>query len=77
MKVGVIITSPLRIAYLNGDYGRAFDLLKDAGIKIAYRTVASVEPYHATIHVEPEDKEKARAIIEQAGIRLYPPIPFY
>ncbi len=77
MQVGVIVTSPLRIAYMNGDYERAFDLLKQAGIKMAYRTVASVEPYHATIHVEPEDKEKAKTIIEQAGIRLYPPKPFY
>ncbi len=76
-KVGVIETSPLRMAYLNGDYDRAFDLLKQAGVKIAYRTVASVEPYHATIHVEMEDKEKARATVEQAGIKLYPPTPFY
>ena len=77
MKVGTIITSPLRIAYLNGDYDRAFDALKTAGIKITYRTVASVEPYHATIHVEPEDKDKAITTLKQAGIQLYPPTPFY
>ncbi len=77
MKVGTVITSPLRIEYLNGDYNRAFDALKGAGIKIAYRTVASVEPYHATIHVEPEDKEKAIAILKQAGVQLHPPTPFY
>lgn len=77
MKVGTIITSPLRMAYLNGDYDRAFDLLKGAAIKIVYRTVASVEPYHATMHVEPEDKEKAKTLLERAGIQLYPPTPFY
>ncbi len=77
MQVGVIVTSPLRMDYMNGDYNHAFDLLKQAGIKIAYRTVASVEPYQATIHVEPQDKEKAKNLIEGAGIRLYPPTPFY
>lgn len=75
--VGTIVTSPIRMAYLNGDYDRAFDLLKEAGIKIVYRTVASVEPYHATIHVEPADKDKANEILKQAGIHLYPPTPFY
>ncbi len=77
MKVGVIVTSPLRIGYMNGDYDRAFDVLKQAGIKIAYRTVASVEPYQATIHVEPGDKEKAKQVLQQAGIHIYPPLPFY
>lgn len=77
MKVGTIVTSPLRVEYLNGDYERAFDALKAAGIKITYRTVASVEPYHATIHVEPEDKERATGILKQAGVRIYPPTPFY
>ncbi len=77
MRFGTKVTAPLRLAYLNGDYDRAFDLLKEGGIKMVYKTVAAVEPYHATIHLELEDKEKAKAILQQAGIPVYPPTPFF
>jgi lipoate-protein ligase A len=77
MKVGTVVTSPIRVEYLNGDYGKAYDLLMEKKIKIIYKTVASVEPYHATIHVAPEDEEKAKKILEKAKIKYYPPTPFY
>jgi len=77
MKIGTIITSPIRVDYMNGDYSKAYDLLIEDGDKIIYKTVASVEPYHATIHVAQEDEEKVKELLDKADIKYYPPTPFY
>jgi mono/diheme cytochrome c family protein len=75
--VGTIVTVPIRVDYMNGDYDKAYDLITNAKIKIVYKTVASVEPYHATIHVLPQDAEKVKKLLDKAGIKHYPPTPFY
>lgn len=78
MKVGTMDTKPIRVEYLNGDYNRAFDLIRAAGIKIIYKTVADVEPHHAAIHFDNiADRDKAARILEEAGIKWYPPTPFF
>ncbi|MFQ5612337.1 MAG: hypothetical protein ACE5H9_09415 [Anaerolineae bacterium] len=77
-KVGTMDTKPLRMDYANGDYSRAYDLISGAGIKIVYKTVASVEPYHATIHLEHEqDRDRAAKLLDEAGIQWFSPVPFY
>lgn len=78
VKVGTVETIPIRVDYMNGDYNKAYDLIAEAGIKIVYKTVAGVEPYHATIHLENyEDRDKATMLLDQAGIQWSPPTPFY
>lgn len=77
MKVGTVLTTPIRVDYMNGDYDKAYDLLTGKKIKIFYKTVASVEPHHATIHLEPGDGPKAKKLLDKAGIKWYAPTPFY
>jgi len=78
VKVGTVDTKPIRVAYMNGDYDKAYDLLTEAGLKIAYKTVASVGPYEATIHLgDSEARNKAIQILEEAGIAWSEPKPFY
>lgn len=77
-KVGTVDTKPIRVEYMNGDYNRAFDLIAGAGIKIVYKTVATVEPYHATIHLDTrEDRDKVTTLLEEAGIQWHPATPFF
>ncbi|MDI6786501.1 MAG: hypothetical protein QMD92_07295 [bacterium] len=75
--VGTKVSMPIRVDYMNKDYDKAFDLLMENKINIIYKTVASVEPYHATIHLSPEDSEKAKKILNDAGIKWSEPVPFY
>lgn len=76
-KVGTIVTTPIRVEYMNGDYNKAYDILAKEKVAMVYKTVASVEPYHATIHVDPADGEKAKQLLSKAGIKWYQPVPFY
>lgn len=77
-KVGTMDTKPIRVEYMNGDYSRAYDLIVGAGIKIISKTVATVEPYHATIHLDNvEDRDKVTKLLEEAGIAWYPATPFF
>lgn len=76
-KVGTIVTAPIRVEYMNGDYNKAYDALAKEKIPMVYKSVASVEPYHATIHVNPEDGDKAKELLTKSGIKWYPPTPFY
>ncbi len=77
-KVGTMDTKPIRVAFANGDYDKAFDLIAGAGLKIVYKTVASVEPYEATIHLEDyESRDKATQALDEAGISWSEPVPFY
>jgi len=77
MKVGTILTTPIRVDYMNGDYDKAYDALADKKIGIIYKTVASVEPYHATLHVEPGEGDNAKKVLDNAKIKWYEPTPFY
>ncbi len=77
-KVGTMDTKPIRVSYSNGDYGKAYDLIASAGLKIVYKTVASVEPYEATIHLEDYvSREKATQALDEAGVAWSEPKPFY
>ncbi len=77
-KVGTMDTKPIRVDYANGNYSKAFDMLTEAGIKIVYKTVNSVEPYYATIHLDNiEDREQAKKMLEDAGISWYLPAPAF
>lgn len=73
--VGTIITAPIRVDY--EDYSKAYDSLTGAGIKIVYKTVSSVAPYHATIHLEEADEAEAKKILAREGIKYHPVVPFY
>ncbi|MDI6800279.1 MAG: hypothetical protein QMD53_06420 [Actinomycetota bacterium] len=75
--VGTVVTAPLRVEYLSGDYSKAFDLLQKEKVKIVYKTVSSVEPYHATIHLSPADEERVKTLLDEAKIKYYEPSPFY
>ena len=77
MKVGTIVTTPIRVDYMNGDYDKAYDALVNNKIGVIYKTAASVEPHHATIHVAPEDGDKAKRILDKAKIKWWEPVPFY
>jgi hypothetical protein len=71
-------TKPIRVEFMNGDYSKAYDLITGAKIKIVYKTVADVEPHHATIHFDnAADRDKAIQLLEGAGIQWYPPAPFF
>jgi len=77
-KVGTVDTKPIRVDYMNGDYNKAYDLISEAGVKIVYKTVAGVEPHHATIHLgTTEDRDKATKLLEGSGIGWSLPTPFY
>ncbi|ODS35500.1 MAG: hypothetical protein A7316_07130 [Candidatus Altiarchaeales archaeon WOR_SM1_86-2] len=77
MKVGVIESTPLRLDYMNGDFEKAEGLLKEENINIIHRTVATVEPYHATIFVDKSRGDSAKKILEKNKIKIYPPKPFF
>ncbi len=77
-KVGTMDTKPVRVDYANGDYSQAYDLISKAGIKIVYKTVNSVEPYQATIHLENlEDRDKATKLLDEANINWSEPVPAF
>ncbi len=74
---GVIVSIPIRVDYMNGDYHKAREILEKNGIRIMYCTVMSVPPYHATIHVVPEDGVKAMKLLKQNGIKMYKVKPVF
>ncbi|HBY92854.1 MAG: hypothetical protein M5U01_39300 [Ardenticatenaceae bacterium] len=77
-KVGTMDTKPIRVDYSNGDYSRAYDLITGAGLKIIYKNVSSVEPYHVTIHLENiASRDAAAQLLDEAGINWYPATPFF
>lgn len=75
--IGTIVTKPIRVAYMNGDHDKAEVLIRGAGLAIRVRTVSTVEPYHGTIHVVPEDYEKAVALLDENKIAHYPATPYF
>lgn len=75
--VGTKVSIPIRVAYMNKDYDKAYNILMENKISIIYKTVASVESYHATIHLNPKDSEKAKKLLSDAGIKWQEPTPFY
>jgi len=71
---------PLRAEYVdkgtepdpNCDFMKMEAALKDAGIKIIYRTVQTVPPYHGTVWVPKADEEKAKKVLTEKGIKWHP-----
>ncbi len=75
--VGTIYHAPIRVEYINGDFDKAEEIIKKAGVHIVGRNVASVTPYHATIFVGLEDEKKAIDLIKKAGIKTYEVEPYF
>ena len=75
--VGTVINAPIRVDYINGDFDKAEEILKNAKISIVGRNVASVTPYHATIFVNLDDEAKAKKLIKTAGINMHPIEPYF
>jgi hypothetical protein len=76
-SAGTIANAPLRVDYINGDFDKSEDILKKSKIGIVGRNVASVTPYHATIFVNLSDEEKAKKLLKDAGIAMYPIEPYF
>lgn len=76
-KPGTIRSIPIRVDFLNGDWKKARAVLDKKKIPVKYQTVASVEPYTATIHVEYDYGDAAKAALDAAKIRWEPPKPYY
>lgn len=56
----------------NCDFMKMEAALKEAGIKIIYRTVQTVSPYHGTVWVPKADAERAKKLLSDKGIKWYP-----
>jgi hypothetical protein len=74
---GTDVSIPIRVDYMNGDYHRAYELLQKNKIPIKYKTVMTVPPFHATIHVFPPDGVKAMKLLRKAGITMYKVKPVF
>lgn len=68
---GTDVSVPVRVDYMNGDYHKAFDLLKKNKIPVKYKVVMTVPPFHATIHVFPPDGVKAMKLLRDKKITMY------
>ncbi len=74
---GTIYNAPIRVEYINGDFDKAQEIIKQANIHILGRNVASVTPYHATIFVGIGDEGKALSLLKKSGIKTYPVEPYF
>ncbi len=72
---GVEVSIPIRVDYLNGDYHKALEVIEkefgDINKVVKYKTVQSVPPYHATIHVFPKYGVKVMKLLRENGIKMY------
>jgi hypothetical protein len=74
---GTDVSVPIRVDYMNGDYHKAFDLLKSKKIPIKYKTVMTVPPFHATIHIFPNFGVQAMETLAKAKIKMYKAKPVF
>ncbi len=74
---GTDVSIPIRVDYMNGDYHRAFDLLKANNLPIKYKTVMTVPPFHATIHMFPKYGVAAMDLLHKNKIKMYKVKPVF
>jgi|TARA_B100001964_G_scaffold18833_2_gene19265 hypothetical protein len=74
---GTDVSIPIRIDYMNGDYHKAFDLLKSNDIPIKYKTVMTVPPFHATLHMFPSYGLEAMQLLLKNKIKMYKAKPVF
>ncbi|HEQ78584.1 MAG TPA: hypothetical protein ENI78_03055 [Euryarchaeota archaeon] len=68
---GTDVSIPIRVDYMNGDYHKGYDLMKKNKVPIKYKTVMTIPPFHATIHIFPPDGVKAMKLFREASITMY------
>jgi len=68
---GTDVSIPIRVDYMNGDYHKAYDLLKSKDIPIKYKVVMTVPPFHATLHIFPTFGVKAMETLQKDKIKMY------
>lgn len=74
---GTDVSMPIRVDYLNGDFHAAYDLLKKNNIPLKYKTVMTVPPFHATLHIFPTFGVKAMKLFKKSGIKMYKAKPVF
>lgn len=74
---GTDISIPIRVDYMNGDFHRAWELLEKKKIPRKYKTVMTVPPFHATIHIFPTYGVQAMKVLKRAGIKMYKVKPVF
>lgn len=74
---GTDVSIPIRVEYLNGDYHKAYDLLKANKLPIKYKTVMTVPPFHATIHTFPKFGVQAMKLLAKNKIKMYKAKPVF
>ncbi|MFQ6105637.1 MAG: hypothetical protein ACE5NL_01020 [Candidatus Hydrothermarchaeaceae archaeon] len=74
---GTDVSVPIRVDYMNGDFRKAWDMLKKKNVPLKYKTVMTVPPFHATIHVFPMHAVEAMKILKRAGIKMYKAKPVF
>jgi|Deesub1362A_J573_1020465.scaffolds.fasta_scaffold00005_250 hypothetical protein len=73
---GTDVSIPIRVDYAK-DFHKAWDLLQKNKIPLKYKTVMTVPPFHATIHVFPTHGVKAMKLLRKAGIKMYKAKPVF
>jgi hypothetical protein len=66
---GTDVSIPIRVDYAK-DYHAARELLLKNKIPIKYKTVMTVPPFHATIHIFPTHGVKAMKLLKKAGFKI-------
>lgn len=74
---GTDVSIPIRVDYMNGDYHKAYDLLKSKKLPIKYKTVMTVPPFHATIHIFPKYGVQAMKLLNKNKIKMYKAKPVF
>lgn len=74
---GTDVSIPIRVGYMNGDYHKAYDLLKSKKIPIKYKVVMTVPPFHATIHIFPKYGVQAMELLAKNKIKMYKVKPVF
>jgi hypothetical protein len=74
---GTDVSIPIRVDYMSGDYHKAFDLLRSKKIPVKYKTVMTVPPFHATIHIFPSFGVQAMQLLAKNKINMYKAKPVF
>ena len=74
---GTDVSVPIRLDYTNGDYHKAFDLLKENKIPVKNKTLMTVPPFHATLHIFPKYGVQAMELLRKNKIAMYKVKPVF